>query len=149
MRAVAEEPGAKYWRAMSENVEIVRQIYERWGRGDFRAGVEHYDPYILLVLRPEFPDARAYCGPDEIRRYMREDFLADLDGAVIVGEEFLNAGDSVVVRVLQRATGAGSGASVGIGYYQVWTFRGRSVIRIESIRGREEALEAAGLKQAS
>jgi ketosteroid isomerase-like protein len=129
-----------------KNVEIVRRIYERWGRGDFRAGTELYDPFVLLVLRPEFPDAGAYCGPDEIRRYMREDFLADLEGTVIVGEEFLDAGDSVVVRVNQQATGAGSGAPVGMRYYQVWSFRGRSVIRIESIRGREEALEAAGLR---
>jgi ketosteroid isomerase-like protein len=128
------------------NVEIVRQIYERWGRGDFRAGTELYDPYVLLVLRPEFPDARAYCGPDEIRRYMREDFLADWEGAVIVGEEFLDAGDSVVVRVNQQGTGVQSGAPVGMRYYQVWTFRGRSVIRIESIRGRDEALEASGLR---
>ena len=128
-----------------KNVEIVRQVYEQWGRGDFRAGIELYDPYVLLVLRPEFPDARAYCGPDEIRRYMREDFLADLEGAVIVGEEFLDAGDSVVIRVNQQATGPGSGALVAIRYYQIWTFRGRSVIRIESIREREEALEAAGL----
>jgi ketosteroid isomerase-like protein len=127
------------------NVEVVRQIYERWGRGDFRAGTELYDPYVLLVLRPEFPDAGAYCGPDEIRRYMRDDFLADLQGAVIVGEEFLDAGDSVVVRVYQQATGPASGAPVGIRYHQIWTFRGRSVIRIESIRGRHEALEAAGL----
>jgi ketosteroid isomerase-like protein len=129
-----------------KHVEIVRRIYERWGRGDFRAGIELYDPYVLLVLRPEFPDARAYCGPDEIRRYMREDFLADLEDAVIVGEEFMEAGDSVLVRVNQQATGPGSGAPVAIRYYQLWTFRGRSVIRIESIRGREEALEAAGLR---
>jgi hypothetical protein len=31
-------------------------------------------------------------------------------------------------------------------YYQVWTFRGPSVIRIESIREREDALLAAGLR---
>jgi ketosteroid isomerase-like protein len=128
------------------NIEIVRRIYERWGRGDFRAGVELYDPYVLFVLRPEFPDAGAYCGPDEIRRYMRRDFLADLEGAVIVGEEFLAAGDSVVVRVNQQATGAGSGAPVAMRYYQVWTFRGSSVIRLESIREREEALDVAGLR---
>ena len=128
------------------NIEIVRRIYERWGRGDFRAGVELYDPYVLLVLRPEFPDAGAYCGPDEIRRYMRRDFLADLEGTVIVGEEFLAAGDSVVVRVNQQATGAGSGAPVAMRYYQVWTFRGSSVIRLESIREREEALDVAGLR---
>jgi uncharacterized protein YndB with AHSA1/START domain/ketosteroid isomerase-like protein len=128
-----------------QNVEIVRGIYERWGRGDFRAGVELYDPHVQLVLRPEFPDAGAYHGPDEISKYMREDFLADLEDAVILGEEFLDAGDSVLVRVNQVATGPGSGARVGIRYYQVWTFRGRSVIRIESVREREEALEAAGL----
>jgi ketosteroid isomerase-like protein len=128
-----------------ERVETVRRIYERWGRGDFSAGTELYDPYVLLVLRPEFPDAQAYCGPDEIRRYMREDFLADLDGAAIAGEEFLDAGDSVVVRVNQQATGPESGAEGAIRYYQVWTFRGSSVIRIESIRERDEALEAAGL----
>jgi hypothetical protein len=33
------------------NVGIVRQIYDRWARGDLRAGTERYDPYVLLVLR--------------------------------------------------------------------------------------------------
>jgi ketosteroid isomerase-like protein len=130
-----------------DNVETVRRIYDRWGRGDFRAGMDLYDPHVLLVLRPEFPEAGAYCGPDEIRRYMRDDFLADFEGAVIEGDEFIAAGDTVVVRVHQRATGPGSGAPVEMSYYQVWTFRGGSVIRIESIREREEALEAAGLTQ--
>jgi ketosteroid isomerase-like protein len=129
-----------------KNVEIVREVYERWGQGDFRAGVELFDPYVLLVLRTEFPDPGAYCGPDEIRKYMKEHFLADFERAVIIGEEFLDGGDSVVVRVSQQAIGAGSGAPVAMRYYQVWTFRGRSVIRIESIRGRGEALEAAGLR---
>jgi hypothetical protein len=31
-------------------------------------------------------------------------------------------------------------------YYQVWTFRGRSVIRIESIKTRAEVLEVTGLE---
>ena len=74
------------------------------------------------------------------------DFLADLESVVIVGEEFLAAGDTVLVRVNQQATGAGSGAPAEMRYYQIWTFRGRSVIRIESIRQRKEALEAAGLR---
>jgi ketosteroid isomerase-like protein len=130
-----------------ENVEVVRQIYECWGRGDFRAGGELYDPYVLLVLRPEFPEAGAYCGPDEIRKYMREDFLADFESAVIAGEEFLDAGDSVVVRVSQQATGPESRAPVGMRYYQIWTFRGRSVIRIESVMERTDALEAVALAE--
>ena len=95
-----------------ENVEVVRSIYDAWGRGDFRAGTELYDPEVQLVLRPEFPDAGVYRGSDEIRTYMREDFLRDWEAAVIVGEEFLDAGDSVIVRVHQQATGPGSGAPI-------------------------------------
>jgi len=129
-----------------DNVEVVREIYERWSHGDFRAGTELYDPDILLVLRPEFPEAGTYLGLTEIRRYMREDFLADFEEPRIVGEEFLEAGDSVVVRVNQRAIGPESRASVAMNYYQVWTFRGRSVIRIESVKTRAEALEATGLE---
>jgi ketosteroid isomerase-like protein len=132
-----------------ENVELVRQVYEQWGRGNFRAGAELYDPNVLLVLRPEFGPAASgrYCGPEEIAKYMRDEFLAEWTGAVIAGGEFLDAGDSVVVGVHQRATGRESGTPVEMRYFQVWTFRGGSVIRIESIMERADALEAVGLRE--
>jgi ketosteroid isomerase-like protein len=126
-------------------VDTVREIYERWGRGDFRAGTDLYDPHVVLVLRPEFPEAGTYMGPEEIRRYMREDFLADFERPVIVGEEFIDAGDTVVVRVDQRAVGPESRAPVSMSYYQLWTFRGEAVVRIESVKTREDALAAAGV----
>jgi ketosteroid isomerase-like protein len=107
--------------------------------------VELYDPHVLLVLRLEFPDSGVYRGVDEIGRYMREDFLADFEGARIEGEEFLEAGDSVVVRVRQEARGPESGAPVAMSYYQLWTLRGGSVIRIESVMERDDALAAVGL----
>jgi hypothetical protein len=50
-----------------ENVETLRGIYGEWGRGRFRAGSELFDPWVVLVLRPEFPDAGAHLGPEEIR----------------------------------------------------------------------------------
>ena len=130
-----------------ENVEIVRRIYGEWGRGNFREGTELYDPHVLLVLRREFGLASGvYCGPDEVARYMRDVFLVEWESAVIAGEEFVDAGDSVVVRVHQRATGRQSGTPVQMRYFQVWTFRGASVIRIESVIERADALEAAGLR---
>jgi ketosteroid isomerase-like protein len=129
------------------NVETLRRIYQRWERGDFSAGVELYDPHVVLVLRPEFPEAGPHYGRDAIRNYMQEDFLRDFAGPTISAEEFLDAGDSVVVRVDQRATGPRSGAPVHMRYYQVWTFRGGCVIRIESIMERPHALQAAGLAE--
>ena len=129
-----------------ENVEVVRRIYAYWGRGRFRAGTELFDPWVVLVLRPEFPDAGAYLGPEGIREYMRR-FLEDWKHAVIEGEEFIAAGDNVVVGVRQRGAGKASGIPTEMRYFQVWTFRGGAVIRIESVREREEALEAAGLRE--
>jgi ketosteroid isomerase-like protein len=129
----------------SENVETLRRVYDRWGHGDFTAGIDLYDPHVVLVLRPEFPEFGAKYGLEALGRYMREDFLRDFAGATIAGTEFLEAGDSVVVRVDQQATGPRSGAPVRMGYFQVWTFRGGSVIRIESIMERADALRAAGL----
>jgi ketosteroid isomerase-like protein len=70
------------------------------------------------------------------------------EGALVSeGEEFRDAGDSVVVRVNQRATGRESGTPVHLRYFQIWTFRGASVIRIESVIERPDALEAAGLRE--
>jgi ketosteroid isomerase-like protein len=128
----------------SENVDVVRRIYEHWGQGRFEAGSELFDPWVVLVLRGDFPDAGAYLGPDGIRRYMLG-FLSEWDHAAIEGREFIEAGDSVIVGVHQHAAGKGSGAPVSMDYFQVWTFRGANVIRLESVRERQEALEAAGL----
>ncbi|HEU4940220.1 MAG TPA: nuclear transport factor 2 family protein [Candidatus Eisenbacteria bacterium] len=130
-----------------DRIETVRRIYEGWGRGDFRAGTELYDPFVQFILRTGFPDAGVYVGREEIRRYTQDDFLADLEGVAIAGEEFIAAGDSVVVHVHQSATGAGSGVHVAMRYYQVWTFRGDHVIRIESFRDRADALQAVALRE--
>jgi ketosteroid isomerase-like protein len=129
-----------------ENVEAVRAIYAEWGRGNFRAGNDLYDTHVVLVIRDGFPEAGVYVGRDEIRAYMRE-FLADWTAAVIVAEEILAAGDTVIVAVHQKATGSGSGVPIDMRYWQAWTFRGGVVIRLESIRERSEALEAAGLRE--
>ena len=104
------------------------------GTRGFPSGHGAVQPYVLLVLRA-FPDAGAYCGPEEIQKYMREDFLADLEGAAMAVRSFSRPETVWSSRVNQQATGAGSGARVEMRYYQVWTFRGASVIRIESIPG--------------
>jgi hypothetical protein len=53
----------------------------------------------------------------------------------------------VLVGVLQRGVGDESGAATEFRYFQVWSFRGRKVIRLENFRERAEALEAVGLRE--
>jgi ketosteroid isomerase-like protein len=129
-----------------DRVDIMRRIYADWGRGQFGSGVELYDPNVVLVLGPWFPDAGVYVGPQEIGRYMR-DLLTGWSDFAIEAENFIDAGDTVVVEVRQRGMGPTTQVETELRYYQAWTFRGETIIRIESIRERAEALEAVGLPE--
>jgi ketosteroid isomerase-like protein len=60
-------------------------------------------------------------------------------------EELREVGDSIVAAVRQFGAGGGSGAETELRYFQVWTFRGGTAIRLENFRERAEALEAVGL----
>jgi ketosteroid isomerase-like protein len=129
-----------------EHVQIVRRVYEHWAEGDFRAGIELYDPHVVFIQRPEFPHAGVYLGPEQLSGYMRE-LLEAWDDFTIAAEEILPAGDSLVVAVLQRGIGVGSGAVTELRYFHVWTFRGSTVVRWENFRERSEALAAVGLQE--
>jgi ketosteroid isomerase-like protein len=104
------------------------------------------DPLALFVVRPEFPDAGTYLGLDAMRAYTRG-FLEPWTEITIEAEEITDTGDSVVVAVRQRGTGGESGALTELRYFQVWSFRGDRVIRLENFRERAEALEAVGLRE--
>ncbi len=65
----------------------------------------------------------------------------------IEAEEIIATGDSVLAGVRQHGVGTGSGVPAEMPYFTLWSFRGRKVIRIESVRERAEALEAAGLSE--
>lgn len=127
-----------------DHMETLRAVYDEWGRGNFRGGADMWDPDAVFSLRPEFPDAGDYHGLEGIRHYMRG-FLAPWNGLTVTAEEFVDAGDSVIVAVRQHGIGRESGTPVELRYFHVWTFRGAAVIRWEAIRTRAEALEAAGL----
>jgi ketosteroid isomerase-like protein len=130
---------------MSErNVRAVQGVYERWSQGDFRASIDVLDPLVLLVMRPEFPDAGTYLGLDRLRDYTRG-FLEPWTRITIAAEEIAEAGDSVVVAVRQSGTGSESGVATELSYFHVWSFRGGKAIRLEVFRERGDAFEAVGL----
>jgi ketosteroid isomerase-like protein len=129
-----------------ENVEVVRAVFKEWGKGNLRAGGDLLDPDILLITAADLPDAGRFLGRDSVQGFMRG-FLEAWANLTITAEELMESGDTVVVAVVQRGVGKESGAPGEVRYFQVWTFRGRAVIRIENLRGREEALEAAGLSE--
>jgi ketosteroid isomerase-like protein len=129
-----------------EHLEVVRAVYDRWARGDFSASLPLFDRNVALVVRSGVPDAGTYLGADGVREYTMA-FLDPWESLTIAGESFREAGDTILVAVRQNGIGRGSGAPAELRYFQLWTFRGGRIIRLEVIFSEEEALEAAGLRE--
>ena len=129
-----------------ENVDAIRAVYERWGEGDFEAGLDLLDPHAVLVHDPEFEAGGPSYGINAITEFTRG-MLEAWTRFTISAEEVIPARDSVLVGVHQRGVGRASGVPADLHYFMVWTFRGHKVVRFESIRVRAKALEAAGLSE--
>ena len=129
-----------------ENVEIVRAAYEEFAEGNLRDSLSLYDPLLLFIPITDFPSSDHYVRPEGLTAFMRE-YLQGWANFTMTAEELIEADSSVVVAVRQRAKGRESGVPSEILYFEVWTFRGRSVIRIEQFRERADALKAVGLAE--
>ncbi len=116
-------------------MEAVRGVYERWERVISAAALRLFDPAVVFVIGPGFPDAGSYAGVEGIRGYMRG-FLEPWDRITISAEELEDAGDTVIATVLQSGVGAGSGVATELHYFQAWTFADGKVVRLQNFRER-------------
>jgi ketosteroid isomerase-like protein len=129
-----------------ENVEIVRRIFDGWATGDFGAGLTDLDPDVVFVVRHPFPEAVETVGPDGIRDYMRR-FLENWETYAVEARDLQAVGATVVADAVQHGEGKASGIEMEQPFFMVFSFLGGKIVRIESILNRDEALEAAGLRE--
>lgn len=145
-------PETRYCTAMSEeNVETIRHLYAALADGHFGSALDIYDPEVVFVQRDASnvfgSDVEGvYFGIDGLRDYMRK-FLETWSDVRIEVQELIEAGDSLVAPVVMRVVGRASGVPAEFQYVHLWSFRGRSVIRLEVFPTREQALEAVGLSE--
>jgi uncharacterized protein len=137
---------------MSEQkVETVCAIYEGWSKGDLRAGLDAFDPKVLLVVPagfgPDSPEGGAHLGTEAIAAWTRESLLETWADLTMEADEIVAAGECVLASVRVRGVGRTSGVPTEMRFFQLWSFRGDKVIRFESFRERAQALEAAGLRE--
>jgi ketosteroid isomerase-like protein len=117
---------------MSEaDVELVRTIYDRVRSGDLEGGFALIDPEFVGRDRPEIPDPQVYHGHQGILDALGSSF-ADFAEVDFVPEEFVDAGDRVVVAVRFEGTGRGSRLRIDERLYHVWTVREGKAVRMEA-----------------
>jgi ketosteroid isomerase-like protein len=125
---------------VSQNrVEMVRSSLEAYRRGDYEAACAYLADDVVWEVGQEVP-AR---GPAAVRDlWARWD--ADWSELETTTEEFIEAGDSVVVAVRYRGRGRISGVEVDDRWFEVHTFRADRCVHKVDYRTREDAIAAAG-----
>ena len=131
-----------------ENVEILRRGFEALNARDLdRYYVEFFDPEVEWQSSAEDPDAATHRGLQAYKRYL-EQWLESFDGLRADVEESIDVGDGRVF-TWNRWTGRGSGSGAPADWYLaiIFTMRDGKIVRGEEYFDRDEALEAAGLRE--
>jgi uncharacterized protein len=115
---------------MSANVEAARRSYDAFERGDMEAVVADMAEEIEWEQAQGLPHGGRYSGLAAVRREVFEPLDRDWwDEFHALPEEFLDAGEHVVV--LGRYTGSAkaTGRSLDVPYAHIWTFRNGRAVR--------------------
>jgi ketosteroid isomerase-like protein len=128
-----------------ENVEIVRESIEAYNRRDFDTAVQSFDTEIEWRLPPVLAGESGR-GPEEIRRFW-EGLDEAFEDFQLEPQEFVDAGDHVVVRSLFHGRGKESGVETEGRMHSVTALRDGRIVRIEYFDDWAKALEAAGLRE--
>jgi ketosteroid isomerase-like protein len=97
---------------MSENLELVRSIYEPWGRGDFRS-VEWAHAEIEFVLADLGPDSGSWKGVSAMAEVWRTFLRAWEEYRTEVDEYWELDGERVLALVHLSGRGKTSGVQLG------------------------------------
>ena len=129
-----------------ENVEVVREAFESSQRGDLEKAAQLVDPEVEFHgTVGGLQEGQIAHGLSEIDQTFESEDLEAWEERRLEAEEFIDAGDNVVVLVHEYRRGRGSGVELEIDTAIVFGVSGGRVVRIQGYMDRHAALEAVGL----
>ena len=131
-----------------ENVEIVREAFVAFLGGDQEKTAELVDPKVEFHgTVGGLQEGQIAYGQSEIDQTFESQDLEAWEERRLEAEEFLDAGDDVVVLLHEYRRGKGSGVELETETAVVVAVSGGRVVRIQGYMDREAALEAVGLSE--
>lgn len=128
-----------------ENVELVREAFEAFQGGNLEKTAQLVDPELqLLGTVGGLQESQVAHGLSQIDETLAEDLEA-WEERRLEAEDFIDAGDNVVVLLHEYRRGRGSGVELETDTAVVVAVREGRVVRMQGYMDRDEALKAAGL----
>jgi ketosteroid isomerase-like protein len=144
-----------------ENVDLMRRVFEKAsGRAGPTAGAldaldadsmtvifKTLDPEIEFHEDPRFPEAGVYRGIEAVRDYW-DRFGESFDEFSFEAEDVVDLEEARVLVLLRlRTRGRDSGATAESRVGWIYTIRDGLTVRIDAFLDRDDAVEAAGLRE--
>jgi ketosteroid isomerase-like protein len=131
-----------------ENVELVRAAVDAFGRGGIDGVSDYWSEDIdHRAAEGAIDDRGPIHGKDAMRAYM-QDWIDTFDDPKIEAVELIDAGDDQVIAMLHASGRAKlSGVETDLTYAALYTIRDGKVARGREYWTKEQALEAAGLRE--
>jgi ketosteroid isomerase-like protein len=131
-----------------ENVNIVREAFESFLAGDEEKTAQLLDPEVEFHgTVGGLQEGQIAHGQSEIDQTFESEDLEAWEERRLEPEEFIDAGDDVVVLLHEYRRGKGSGVELETETAVVVAVSGGRVVRIQGYMDRGAALEAAGLRK--
>ena len=129
-----------------QSIAIVRRCFDGWNRRDFSVLEQLAEPDVEIDLTARVLNPDVYRGYEGFQRLIDE--VGEVwDEMEFEPEEFVDAGERVVVIVRAWGRGKGSGAPADARIAQVWTVRDGRVSHVRVYSEINEALRAVGLPE--
>src|SRR5438046_9729420 len=133
---------------MSQDVEIMREIYEHINQRDWAAILATFDEEVVLVVHESVgPNAGIFRGREAVGRWFGDWFLAFGKDYRFEIEEARSVGDRVFIVARHRGHGRSSGAEVEQVNAQVLSLDDGKVAQVQLYGSPAEALQAVGLAE--
>lgn len=131
---------------MSANLDLIRRLYGAFAAGDMSTVLSLLSPDIVWTEAENFPlaDRNPYVGPDAILSGVFARLGADWDGFAAVPEDFLDAGDTIVVLGRYRGTSKATGKAMNAQMVHVWRVEDGRVVAFQQYVDTLQVVEAMG-----
>jgi len=130
---------------MGTSTEVVKGIYDAFGRGDVPSVLGALDPGIEWREAEGFhyADRNPYVGPMAVAEGVFQGLVSDVDNFTVVPQSFTDGGDTIVVEGRYRGTMRATGTPVDTQFAHVWRLRNGKVVRFQQYTDTDQWARAA------
>lgn len=132
---------------MSKSVDVVKGIYEAFGRGDVGAVLGAFEATIEWREADNFlyAEGNPYIGPQAVAQGVFQRIVTDAEGFNLAVENVIDGGDAIVAQGRYRGTMRKTGTPVDAQFAHVWHVRDGKVVRFQQYTDTRQWAQAAGI----